>query len=146
VKIWDVGNRSCLVTIGGHVHRVCWASLRPDDPGRMATASLDGSIKIWDLAACLAGNVPTVGGLHYVVLRASRDRKYVAHNQGWGLSCQLTDVTSRKVLESSTAGHRGFVDNVAFTADSTRLVSIDTGHRGQYTVSLSPVLITPDVY
>jgi len=137
VKIWDVGTRSCLVTLGGHVHRVCWSSLRRDldlDRGKMATASLDGSLKIWDLAACLTGGVPTVGGLHYVVLRASDDRRCVAHNQGWGLSCQLTDVTSRKVLDASTPGHRGFVDNVAFTRDSTRLVTLDTGHRGQYTV------------
>ena len=103
MKIWDVGTRSCLVTLGGHVHRVCWSSLRRDldlDRGKMATASLDGSLKIWDLAACLTGGVPTVGGLHYVVLRASDDRRYVAHNQGWGLSCQLTDVTSRKVRAS----------------------------------------------
>jgi len=133
VKIWDVGKRSCVVTLGGHVHRVCWASIRPDDPGKMVTSSLDSSLKIWDLAACIAGNVPTVGGLHYIVLRASGDCKYLASNQGWGNSCQLTDVTTRKVLKSTTT-HKGFVDNAAFTADSTRLVSIDTGHTGQYTV------------
>ena len=99
----------------------------------MVTSSLDSSLKIWDLAACIAGNVPAVGGLHYIVLRASSDRKYLAGNQGWGSSCQLIDVATRKVLDSS-ASHGGFVDNAAFTANSTQLVSIDTGHRGQYTV------------
>jgi len=129
-----VGTRSCVVTLGGHVHRVCWASIRPDDPGKMVTSSLDSSLKIWDLAACMTGNVPAVGGLHYIVLRASNDRKYLASNQGWGLSCQLTDVATRKVVVSAAAGHKGFVEIAAFTVDSTKLVSIDTGHRGQYTV------------
>lgn len=122
------------MTLGGHVHRVCWASIRPDDPGKMVTSSLDSSLKIWDLAACMAGSVPAVGGLHYIVLRASGDRKYLATNQGWGSSCQLTDVATRKVVATSTAGHGGFVDNATFTVDSTRLITIDTGHRGQYTV------------
>jgi len=135
VKIWDVGSRSCVVTLGGHVHRVCWASVRPDDPGKMVTSSLDSSLKIWDLAACMTGKVPSVGGLHYIVLRASNDRKYLATNQGWGLACQLMDAQTRKVLDAAAAGHKGFVDHAVFTADSTRLVSIDTGHRGQYTVS-----------
>jgi len=115
------------------VHRVCWASIRPDDPGKMVTASLDSSLKIWDLTACMAGHVPAVGGLHYIVLQASSDRKYMASNQGWGTSCQLTDVSSRKVVKTTVA-HRGFVDNAAFTVDSGRLVTIDTGHGGQYTV------------
>jgi len=100
----------------------------------MVTSSLDSSLKIWDLAACMTGNVPAVGGLHYIVLRASNDRKCLASNQGWGMSCQLTDVETRKVVVSAAAGHKGFVDNVSFTVDSTKLVSIDTGHRGQYTV------------
>ena len=135
VKIWDMATRSCAVTLGGHVHRVCWASIRPDDPRKMVTSSLDSSLKIWDLVACMSGNVPSVGGLHYIVLRASNDRKYVASNQGWGASCQITDVATRKETVA-TAGHKGFVDKAAFTVDSTRLLSIDTGHRGQYTVCL----------
>ena len=125
------------------MHRVCWASMRPDDPGKMVTSSLDSSLKIWDLAACITGNVPAVGGLHYVVLRASSDRKYLASNQGWAVACQLTDVTTRKVIKTVATGHKGFVDNAAFTADSTRLVSIDTGHTGQYTVSQDHVLRLP---
>jgi len=50
------------------------------------------------------------------------------------MSCQLTEVETRKVLDVATAGHKGFVDNAAFSVDSTSLISIDTGHRGQYTV------------
>jgi len=70
------------------VHRVCWAAIHPDDPGNMVTSShllvtssLDNSLKIWDLGACLTGKVPAVGGLHYVVLRTSADRQYLASNQ-----------------------------------------------------------------
>jgi len=135
VKIWDVETRSCVVTLGGHVHRVCWASIRPGDhPGKMVTSSLDSSLKIWDLGACMTGNVPALGGLHYIVLRASNDLKYLASNQGWGMSCQLSDVATRKVTVSAAAGHKGFVDKASFTVDSTKLVTIDTGHKGQYTV------------
>jgi hypothetical protein len=114
---------------------------------------LDCSLKIWDLGAVLAPGqqVPAVGGLHYVVLRAAaanddgNDRRfYLVTNQGWGASCEITSailtansygqqIPTWKVV-GTAAAHSGFVESAAFTADSTRVVTIDTGHGGQYSV------------
>ena len=115
----------------------------------MATASLDCSVKIWDLEAILDQQVPPVGGLHYVVLSAGgsdADFRYFASNRGWGVSCQLsratTTVTAGNLSPSweaigTASSHRGFIEVAVFTLEATRLVTVDLGHCGQYTVRTS---------
>jgi hypothetical protein len=157
IKIWDVSSRQCVVSLGGHVHRVCWASLHCGgvDGDKMVTSSLDSSLKIWDLEAVLSPGrqMPAVGGLHYVVLRATSNfandgggdcRCVLATNQGWGVACEISTASisaaanGQQVPAWQVAGtasaHNGFVEAAAFTADSSFLVTIDTGHGGQYSV------------
>ena len=153
-----MSTNQCIVSLGGHLHRVCWISLHCGSSGgdKMVTSSLDCALKIWDLDAVLAPGqqVPAVGGLHYVALRATsvdvgdgQHRFIIVTNQGWGRSCQLSAATTASNKQQTTAwttaswevisqatSHDGFVDMVAFTADSSRIVTIDTGHGGQYTV------------
>jgi len=160
IKIWDMSSLQCLVSLGGHLHRVCWISLHCGSSGgnKMVTSSLDCALKIWDLDAVLAPDqqVPAVGGLHYVVLRATstnmdngENRYIIATNQGWGRSCQLSAATTHSNKQTSAwstttwevisqaTSHDGFVEMAAFTLDSSMIVTIDTGHGGQYTVRYS---------
>lgn len=157
IKIWDISSKQCVVSLGGHVHRVCWASLHCGGSGgdKMVTSSLDGSLKIWDLEAVLSPGrqVPAMGGLHYVVLRTTptiaddggnNSRCVLVSNKGWGVACEISIATVSAtanghqapawVAAGTASAHNGFVEAAAFTADSRCLVTIDTGHGGQYTV------------
>ncbi|CAD5112670.1 DgyrCDS1892 [Dimorphilus gyrociliatus] len=129
LKVWNTATSSCVCTLGGHVHRVGWISLY--GKSRLATASLDNSIKIWDLRPVVFGNVPTVGGLHYLVLKISPDRKNLLSSQGWMTTCEIKKAHDEKILFYSTS-HKGFIWDALFTLDSNYIISVDLGHKGTY--------------
>ena len=148
IKIWNVSSSECLLSLGGHLHRVCWASVFNTD--KMVTSSLDGSLKIWNLESILSPDFrpPPVGGIHYVVLVAggygdengSSAARYFASNRGWGVACQLSRATMASgqgptwEVVGTASSHGGFIEVAVFTMDGTRLVSVDLGHCGQYSV------------
>lgn len=137
LKVWNVKDRKCISTLGGHLHRVGWISLNTPVGGvqhRLATASLDSSIKIWDLNSVLSGNVPVVEGLHYLVLRISLNYKNLISSQGWMTVCEVSDSRTKERLFHSTK-HPGFIWDALTTLDSNYLITVDMGHTGNYDVS-----------
>ncbi|KAJ5358680.1 uncharacterized protein N7496_011093 [Penicillium cataractarum] len=56
VLIWDVKDGSCEKILEGHTERVYSMAFFPDDTNRIASCSMDHTIKIWDVntAKCLA--------------------------------------------------------------------------------------------
>lgn len=137
LKVWDVKRGECISTLGGHLHRVGWISLNIPVGGvqdRFATASLDCSIKIWDLHSVLSGNVPIVEGLHYLVVRVTPNYKNLITSQGWMTVCHVKDVNTSDTLFNSTK-HPGFILDALTTLDSNYLVTVDMGHTGNYDVS-----------
>ena len=132
LKLWLVSDRQCLVTLGGHVHRISWVSIRPSNDV-FVTGSLDFSLKVWNMKAVCEGLVPTVCGLHFTSLKTSYDGQYMVNSQGWARDGTITFLPSNNEI-GHTASHNGFVDQAAFTRDSTRIITIDTGHTGGYEV------------
>lgn len=52
IKLWDWDkNFSLLRTFEGHTHYVMMAVFNPKDPNTFATASLDRTIKVWNLGS-----------------------------------------------------------------------------------------------
>ncbi|KAK2144717.1 hypothetical protein LSH36_736g01022 [Paralvinella palmiformis] len=130
LKVWDVLNHQCIVTVGGHIHRVSCVSVHPEQTS-FVTGSLDFCLKIWNYNAVMSGNVPAVGSLHYNVLKVSNDQKYIVYSQGWSSSCSIDMINGQRVAE--TKQHGGFLSQISISPDSELMVSVDTGHGGQYT-------------
>ena len=134
--MWDMSSHSCLISLGGHQHRLTWVDFQPGQSStKFVTASLDSSLKVWDFAAVSAGKVPPVGGLHYISLSVSPNQEHMACSQGWASQCELFEVESNSSV-GSAASHNGFIQQTAFSPDSVKLVSVDTGHRGAYEVTV----------
>jgi WD40 repeat protein len=51
VKVWEVATGTLRETLLGHVEAVKYAAFCPTDPSRLATASRDGTVKLWNLPA-----------------------------------------------------------------------------------------------
>jgi WD40 repeat protein len=49
VKVWEFPSAKLLFTLRGHAGHISSAAFSPD-ARRMATSSLDGTIKLWDIA------------------------------------------------------------------------------------------------
>ena len=41
------------------------------------------------------------------------------------------------MVSGTSSAHQGFISDVTFTRDSSKLISVDTGHTGAYEVSQS---------
>ena len=71
LKMWDVDRRTCLISLGGHLHRVSSVSICPVAGQTFVTSSLDCSLKVWNMAAVASGRVPPRGGLHYTIVEVN---------------------------------------------------------------------------
>lgn len=132
--MWDVSGQQCLVTLGGHLHRISWVSVRAGAEV-FVTGSLDCSLKVWSMAAVCEGRIPAVCGLHFTSLAVSADSRYMASSQGWARCATISSLPDYRELGNG-ATHSGFVDKAVFTADSSKLITIDTGHGGAYEVCI----------
>ena len=74
LKMWDVDRRTCLISLGGHLHRVSSVSICPAAGQTFVTSSLDCSLKVWNMAAVASGRVPPRGGLHYTIVEVNTFR------------------------------------------------------------------------
>jgi WD40 repeat protein len=97
IKVWGIETREEWLTIRGHPGRITGLAFRPDGD-RLASGSLDGTVKVWDTTAldwrtpannlALGFGRPLWGGRPTTSLSLSRDGKYIA----------TPDVTSRAAM------------------------------------------------
>ncbi|HEX6228246.1 MAG TPA: TIR domain-containing protein [Solirubrobacterales bacterium] len=126
IRIWDPRSGKRLRTLRGHaarVHALVWAPAR-----RLASASLDGTARIWSLEA-RDGRVQ--GNGRSVVLRGhenrlrdidySPDGETIATASEDG-SARLWDASSGAELAVLRSGRHGKVETVDFSPEGSRLV------------------------
>lgn len=120
VMIADTASGLELARIGKHGRRLFWAAFSPDS-SQIATASSHGNVSLFSTAS--QSKI-----LEFAVPDA--DPLYVAFSPGGEkLAAGYTDQTARVwdiesgQLETVLGGHEAFVDCVAFSKDSRRLVT-----------------------
>ena len=109
-----------MLTLFGHADRVFGISFSPDGT-RLATASEDGSAKVWDAGSgkellTLSGHTGTVWG---VTFSPDGTRLATASIDG---TTKVWDVTTGQELLTLT-GHTNNIYSVDFSPDGTRLVT-----------------------
>jgi WD40 repeat protein len=134
-RIWEASTGKLLFTSTGYTHEIHGVTFSPD--GHYLATFGDGIVKIWDIATgeeqfnFIAGGSGDIAfspdGLH---IATSQDttvnvRDLTAVFQGKLLPALKTDVTD--AIENQTLwleGHTGYVLNVVFNSDGTRLISM----------------------
>ena len=126
VKLWDAATGRELLTLSGHTGWVMGLAFSPDGK-RLASTSLDGTVKIWSLTP--GQETVTVSGPG-----AGYGTRVAYHPNGQGFATNGGDGTAT-VWNAETgeprltlAGHGLEVLNVAFNSDGSRLAtgSLDT--------------------
>lgn len=109
-------------TLSGHVAGVTSTSWSPDDR-RIATASLDRTVRIWDV---VTGEVDQIldghsEGVNDVAWSPSGDLLALASDDGTVI---VWDLGAEAVMPVSLTGHRSIVRRLEWAPDSSRLASI----------------------
>lgn len=117
VKVWDAGNGKELHTLKGFDREVTSVAFAPD--GKLAAASADATIKIWDSAGKDLQTLKAPEGLWAV--RFSPDGKYLAAG-GWNDTIKIFEAASGKEVAQRN-GHAGTIVALTFTNDSQRLIT-----------------------
>ncbi|XP_047057796.1 uncharacterized protein LOC124664288 [Lolium rigidum] len=60
IKLWDWGNGWKCTEFGGHTDRVMQVTVNPDNNDSFASASLDGTVKIWSICSDDPNNIITL--------------------------------------------------------------------------------------
>jgi WD40 repeat protein len=123
--IWDSHTGTKLVELRGHESYVISASFSPD-ASRVATASMDGTVKLWD--ARTGALQRSLGGCTGAMLIAtfSPDGTLVA-TSSVNKIVQIWDAASGSKL-SGLQGHLAIIFSLAFSPDASRIVTVADDH------------------
>ena len=121
--LWDAASGELLRVLRGHQREVLAAEFAPD--GRLATAGVDGSIRLWDpdtwTVSELADHKTAVPDIDI-----SADGRWLA-SAGYDHTMKLWSMTTLNEVRTLT-GHEGNVYGVRFETDGRHILS--TSHDG----------------
>src|SRR5262249_13204498 len=148
VVVWDTDKREELHTLTGHT-RPCVSLAFGPDGQQLATASLDQTVKVWDLAT---GQERLTLKNNANVVAFSPDGRRLATGGDDSL-VKIWDPQAPDKELYSLAGHKNKVLQLAFSPDGRRLASTGADHlvilwdvtRGQrlnYFIGHNDVLVT----
>ena len=118
LRIWDLETLTERTTFSGHQGTITGVAYLPGD--RVATASLDGTAKVWSLREGSEPQPLCEPGAPLLGLAAARDGAYLAAPADDG-TVRLWDLASG--TSSSLTGHVGPVISIAFHPDGKVLVT-----------------------
>ena len=120
VRVWDTNTGKELTTLTGHAASIDEVTFSPDGR-RIASCSVDRTIKIWDLEVDKEGTVLKGHGARVWELAFSPDgRRLVSASAD--KTVKVWDVSEAKEI-TTLSGHEGLVWSVAISPDGTRIVS-----------------------
>ena len=143
------------LTLRGHTDAV-WSAVYSQDDKKIATASSDGTVKVWDAAtgkellsvkSLTKGTRPPGSGFEawgwFWYATFSPDGKYLATADGDGIAHIWDAVTGEEVL--ALKGHSDEVYHIEFSPDGSRLVTVSPdglaiiwdAHTGERLLTLS---------
>jgi WD40 repeat protein len=123
--LWNLCNSRLLNELKGHSAVVLSVDFSRNGKW-LASASGDGTIRLWDIATSRTvmtlnqGEAPNIGGAFF-----TPDGKTIA-SWRWDHLIRLWDVASGQCI-AELAGHQDRVDTVAVSPDGRTLASLDTG-------------------
>ncbi len=117
-----------VLTVGGHTANVSSVSFNADGT-RLATASDDGSVKVWDVSGQAGGEWMTVAGFGAVAF--SPDGRSLATGTEEG-NVVVYDATSGRA-QTVVRSHTGPINSVAFDPTGSRIAS--AGSNGTFWLS-----------
>ena len=156
VRVWRVRGRVLLHSLKGHKNWVLSLAFSPVQEASFATASADGTVRLWDLdkaapqESCAVLKAKSQAG--GVTLGSSKDVTCCSYNALGTLLCtggadklvriwSLPGGTCQRVLH----GHRGQVNCLAFQGGSGRLVASVEGNASFHHFSSDNALILWDL-
>ncbi len=121
VKVWDAATGRELLTLNGHTGWVMGVVFSPDGK-RLASTSLDGTVRIWSLTPGQESLTVAAPGADYGTRVAyNPNGQEFATNGGDGTATIWNATTGESRL--TLRGHTQEVLNVAFNSDGTRLAT-----------------------
>lgn len=121
VKVWDAATGRELLTLNGHTGWVMGVVFSPDGK-RLASTSLDGTVRIWSLTPGQESLTVAAPGADYGTRVAyNPNGQEFATNGGDGTATIWNATTGESRL--TLHGHTQEVLNVAFNSDGTRLAT-----------------------
>jgi WD40 repeat protein/serine/threonine protein kinase len=112
IRVWDAETGQELYSLKGHAMEVTSVAFSPDG-SRLASASRDGTVKVWNATTSQKARAVPEGIL-------SLDGKHLAGPAG--NEVKVWDTQTGRETQTLT-GHTGRVQSVAFSPDGRRLVS-----------------------
>ena len=114
------GSPGAVAILHGHADRVTDAAFSPD-ARTLATSSLDGTVRLWDVATHRPRGAPLRGqALNVLAVAFSPDGRTLA-SAGSDEAIRLWD--ARTGRQRALRGHQGYVSDVAFSPDGRTLAS-----------------------
>lgn len=125
-KVWDWERTwTCVQTFEGHAHYVMAVAFNPKDANLLATASLDGTVKMWNIASTSHSPVFTLKGhekgVNTLSFYAGADRPYLVTG-GDDCTVKIWD-TQAKTCVTTLVGHTENVTAACFHPDLPVIVS-----------------------
>ncbi|XP_072040937.1 WD repeat-containing protein 17-like [Amphiura filiformis] len=130
VGLYDLGKRSWdFLRELGHVETIFDCKFKPDNPDQIATASFDGTVKVWDVNTLSAVNTsPGNEGVIYAISWAPADLNcIVAGTSKHGAF--IWDMVKSKIIKRFTEHGKASIYSVAWNhKDSKRIASCGADH------------------
>ncbi|HSQ17254.1 MAG TPA: WD40 repeat domain-containing protein, partial [Anaerolineales bacterium] len=127
IRVWDVSTRRESGVLAGHtdfVWGLAWSPITPDGTSLLVSASQDGTVRLWDVAANTATVTLNTGWAYCVDWSPDGQRLAVGTNSG---EVQVWDVASQQMLHTWQSPTHTAVLSLGWSPDGNTIASGEWG-------------------